>query len=317
MVMSPSGLRGAGMKILVIGGCGFIGSHIVDALLRDGHEVRVLTLVPERFRQPLPGVDYRFGSFLDPSTLAAAVTGMDAVFHVASTTFPTTADKDPRADVRDNLLGTMGVVETMLDCGVRRLLFLSSGGTVYGIPETVPIPETHPLRPIASYGIVKATIEHFLNHYRRTRDLSVVIIRASNPVGARQSSIGIQGVVATFLDKIASGEPIEIWGDGSVVRDYVDVVDLAEFCALAGTGDRDGPYNAGSGIGTSINEIVELVRDVTGRPVVPVHRDCRPSDVPVSVLAMTKAEKDFGWSPKRSVREAIESAWAWRMSQGG
>ncbi len=145
---------------------------------------------------------------------------------------------------------------SMQRLGLSRILFLSSGGTVYGIPDTIPIPETHALRPINSYGIVKATIEHYLEMYRRTRGLSPIIVRASNPFGPRQAHSGVQGVISTFLRRILAGQPLEIWGDGTVVRDYLEVGDLAELCVRAGTSDREGAYNAGSGHGLSVNDIV-------------------------------------------------------------
>ena len=155
------------MRVLAIGGNGFIGSHVVDRLLAHGHSVRVFDRQPERFRAPLAGVDYRFGDFADKMALVEALTGVDAVFHLLSTTLPGTADLDPKTDIHDNLLGAIALFELMHGLGLRRILFLSSGGTVYGIPETIPIPETHALRPINSYGIVKASIEHYLEMYRR------------------------------------------------------------------------------------------------------------------------------------------------------
>ena len=190
------------MKLLVIGGCGFIGSHVVDKLLTYGHSVRVFDRQGERFRASLPGVDYCFGDFADRMALVEALSGVDVVYHLLSTTVPGTADLDPKTDVHDNLVGTINLLDSMERLGLVRILFLSSGGTVYGIPDTIPIPETHPLRPINSYGIVKATIEHYLQMYRRTRGLSPIIVRASNPYGPRQAHSGVQGVVSTFLRRI-------------------------------------------------------------------------------------------------------------------
>jgi UDP-glucose 4-epimerase len=299
------------MKILVLGGCGFIGSHVVDALLRAGHSVRVFDRQAERFRNPLARVDYRFGDFNDHMALAEAITGVDAVFHLISTTFPGTADLDPKTDVRDNLIGALQLIETMLSLNVSRLLFLSSGGTVYGIPEQVEIPETHPLRPVSSYGIVKAAIEHYLVAYRRSRGLSSVIIRASNPYGPRQGHSGVQGVISTFLGRIAAGEAIEIWGDGTVVRDYLDVVDLAALCVLAGTSRLEGPYNAGSGVGTSVNEIVEAIRIITGAQIETLYKPGRAADVPRSVLDCTRARTDFGWIARRPLADGLQSTWEW------
>lgn len=305
------------MKVLVIGGCGFIGSHVVDALLRAGHGVRVFDRQAERFRPPLPGVDYRYGDFNDRMAVAEAVAGVDSVFHLVSTTFPGTANLDPKTDVRDNLIGTLQLIETMLGLDIPRLMFLSSGGTVYGIPEQVPIPETHPLRPINSYGIVKVAIEQYLEMYRRTRKLSPLIIRASNPFGSRQGHTGIQGVVSTFLNQIAAGEPIEIWGDGTVVRDFLDVRDLAQLCVIAGTSEREGVYNAGSGTGTSLIELLETIRRTTGREVAPRFRPGRPIDVPVSILDCSAAAQDFGWRTAIPLDQAIADMWQWLMLARG
>src|SRR5271166_5741187 len=303
------------MKILVVGGCGFIGSHVVDALLRGGHVVRVFDRQSERFRPPLAQVEYRLGDFIDRMALAEAMTGVDAVFHLVSTTFPGTAALDPQTDVRENLIGTLQLIETMLSVDVNRLLFLSSGGTVYGIPDQALIHETHPLRPVGSYGIVKVAIEHYIETYRRTRGLSTVIIRASNPFGPRQGHSGVQGVISTFLRRVAAGEAIEIWGDGTVVRDYLDVADLAEICVLAGTSRHEGVYNAGSGIGTSVNEIVETIRKVTGAQFETHYKLGRAIDVPRSVLDCTRARTDFGWRPRYSLAEGIHNTWDWLRLQ--
>ena len=239
----------------MIGGSGFIGSHVVDKLLAHSHSVRVFARQPQRFRPALPGVvQYHFGDFADRMALVEAVAGVDAVFHLRSTTVPGTGDLDPEVDIRDNLIGTINLLELMDRLGVRRILFVSSGGTVYGVPEILLIPESHPLRPLGSYGIVKVTIEHYLDMYRRLHGFFPIVIRASNPFGPRQAHSGVQGVVSTFLRRIAAREPIETWGDG-VVRDYFAVQDLAEFSVLAGTSARQGVYNAGSGRGASINQI--------------------------------------------------------------
>jgi UDP-glucose 4-epimerase len=299
------------MKVLVIGGSGFIGSHIVDKLLLHGHGVRVFDRRPERYREPLRGVDYRFGDFADRMAVAEAVTGVDVVYHLVSTTLPGTADLDPKTDVQDNLVGAINLFESMHRIGLRRILFLSSGGTVYGIPEKVPIPESHPLRPISSYGIVKASIEHYLEMYRRTRGFSPIVVRASNPFGPRQAHSGVQGVISTYLRRVLAGEPIEVWGDGAVMRDYFDVADLAEFCARAGPSDGEGAYNVGSGRGMSINEIVAAVRNVTGSDFETIRKPARPIDVPRSVLDCSRAKSDFGWECKVDFDSALRSTWEW------
>jgi UDP-glucose 4-epimerase len=299
------------MRVLVIGGSGFIGSHVVDKLLTGGHSVRVFDRHAERFRAPLQGVDYCFGHFADTMALVEALSGVDAVFHLLSTTVPGTAELDPKTDVHDNLIGTINLLDSMQRLGLSRILFLSSGGTVYGIPDTIPIPETHALRPINSYGIVKASIEHYLEMYRQTRGLSPIIVRASNPFGPRQAHSGVQGVISTFLRRILAQQPLEIWGDGAAVRDYLEVGDLAELCVLAGTGDREGAYNAGSGHGLSLNEVVEAVRKVTNSEFKVIYKPSRPIDVRRSVLDCSRAKIVFGWECQTEFESGLRGAWNW------
>ncbi len=309
--MTPVPGVGSGRKVLVIGGCGFIGSHLVDALLRRGVNVRVFDRQVERFRPPLPGVDYRMGNFSDRMALVEAVSGVDVVVHLVSTTFPGTADLDPRTDIQDNLVATIGLLDSMVLLGIPRIVYLSSGGTVYGPPDCVPIPETHPLRPINSYGIVKVAIENYLGMYRRTRGLRPLILRPSNPYGPRQGHTGLQGVISTFLRRALHDEPIEVWGDGSVVRDFVDVRDLAELCARAVTSDVEGTFNAGSGQGVCVNEIIELVREITGRDLKTIYKPGRAIDVPRSVLDATSAHRTFDWSANTPLRQGLAENWQW------
>ena len=298
----------------MLGGCGFIGSYVVDALYRQGKSVRVFDRQAERFRAPLHGVDYRYGVFSDRMALIDAMAGVDCVVHLVSTTFPGTADLDPRTDVQDNLVGTINLLDSMISLGVRRIVYLSSGGTVYGIPESVPIPETHPLRPINSYGIVKVAIEHYLEMYRRTRGISPVILRASNPYGPRQAHTGVQGVISTFLRRALDVEPIEVWGDGTVLRDFIHVADIADLCAKAVTSDVEGVFNAGSGVGVSVNEIIQLVTEVSGRRIETIYKAGRKLDVPRNVLDVTQAKRVFDWSGQIPLREGIAQTWDWLQS---
>lgn len=302
------------MKVLVIGGCGFIGSHVVDSLLSHGHKVRVFDQQAERFRKPLHDVEYQFGNFNDRMAIIDALSGIDAVVHLVSTTFPTTADLDPRTDVLDNLGGTLSLLDAIVGLGVSRIVFLSSGGTVYGPPDILPIPEDHPLRPINSYGIVKCAIEHYLDMYRRTRGLSPVVIRAANPYGPRQGHAGMQGVISTFLNRTVAGEQIEIWGDGTVVRDYLHVRDLAELCSIVLSSDKTGPYNAGSGMGTSLNTIVGIIAGITGKKIDPIYKPSRAIDVQRSVLDVSRAKADFGWFCKIPMRDGVADTYAWMLN---
>ncbi len=230
------------MSVLVLGGCGFIGSHVVDALLVKNYQVRVFDQRPERFRSPCSGVEYFLGDFSDQAALIEALTGVETVFHLISTTFPGTSNVNPQADVADNLISTLNLLRTMVDLGIRRILFLSSGGTVYGVPDITPIPEDHPLRPINSYGIVKVAIEHYLEMFRRESKLSPIVIRPANPYGPRQAHVGVQGVVTTFMKQALEGKPIEIWGEGAIARDFFHVEDLARLCVTAAASETVGPF---------------------------------------------------------------------------
>ncbi len=298
------------MDVLVIGGNGFIGSHVVDECLARGYGVRVLDRRPEAFRDPLPAVDYAVGDLGDPPAVFEALAGVDAVIHLASTTVPATSNLDPVGDITGNLVATVRLLDTMRKAGVRRLVYLSSGGTVYGIPERDPVPEEHPLRPISSYGVVKVAIENYLAMEGHLHGLTHVVLRASNPYGPRQGHRGIQGLIGTLLWKAARGEGAEVWGDGSVVRDFIHVRDLARLCVLAAQSPRSACWNAGSGEGRSVAEVVEMVRRVAGGPDVE-RRLARAFDVPRVVLDVARVRRETGWSPGTPLDKGMAETWDW------
>lgn len=302
------------MDVLVIGGHGFIGGHVVDALLAGGHGVRVLDRRPDPFRAAPPGVDAVTGDLGDPAAVFEALAGMDAVIHLASTTVPSTAALDPVADIQGNLVATVRLLDVMRKAGVGRIVYLSSGGTVYGIPEADPVPEAHPLRPISSYGVVKVAIENFLAAEAHQGGLLPVVLRPSNPYGPRQGHRGIQGLIGTLLWRAARGEPVEIWGDGSVVRDYIHVRDLARLCVAALGAPASACWNAGSGEGRSVAEVIAQVQAVAGGPEV-VHRPGRPFDVPRVVLDTARARAESGWHPTISLEDGIKDTWDWVRAQ--
>ena len=299
------------MKVLVIGGCGFIGSHVVDKCLQQGLSVRVMDPRPELYRPPLPGVDYVFHSLSDHHRLADTLSGVDAVVHLASTTVPSTSNLDPAADISGNLVPTVRLLEAMRASGTRKLVFFSSGGTVYGIPTKDPVPEDHPLNPISSYGIVKLAIEQYLRMEQQLHGLEFVALRPANIYGQRQAQVGLLGVIGTYLRKVAEDAPIEIWGDGSVVRDFVHVEDIADLCHRALISGASGSFNAGSGEGTSISQIVDIIGQTTGRTLEPVYKPGRNFDVPRVVLDIARARATFGWQPAVPLRRGIGETWEW------
>lgn len=302
------------MKVLVLGGNGFIGSHVVDHLLDAGHKVRVFDRAPERYRSPIKQVEYRLGGFDDSFQVAEALQGMDAVCHLISTTVPGTSNLNPVADIQSNLVNTVHLLDQMRKQGLSRILYLSSGGTVYGNLEGSPVSENHPLRPISSYGIVKVAIENYMHMYQQLYGLEPVILRPSNPYGSRQGHAGVQGLIGTLLARSLAGEALEIWGDGSVVRDYMHVDDLARLCVTAMESESCGVFNAGSGEGSSINEIIELIRAATTEVLQVNYREGRAFDVKEVVLDISRAKEEFGWQPEISLSDGIKEQLQWLRS---
>lgn len=299
------------MKVLLIGGSGFIGSHLCDLLLREGHEVRVYSRGLEKYRQPLAEVEYILGDFADQFALSEALIGVDCVVHLVSSTVPGTSNIDPAADIATNLVPTVNLLDLMRQTGPSRLVFLSSGGTVYGDPESLPVSEDHPLRPTCSYAVVKIAIEQYLSMYMNLYGIQSIVLRASNPYGPRQGRLNVQGLIATFLSRMLDGKPLEIWGDGEIVRDYFYVSDLAELCLRAVESEATGIYNAGSGVGTSINEVLDLVGEVTGIDPEVRKVASRKFDIGRIYLDIEAACDTFSWQPEVALHDGISRHWQW------
>lgn len=299
------------MNVIVFGGCGFIGSHVVDTLLASGHSVTVFSRSKERFRGSHQNVKYVLADFKDRGAIAESLRGHDAVVHAISTTVPGTANLDPISDVSENLIGTIGLLELIRDAGISKIVYLSSGGTVYGAVPRRPVSEEHPLNPINSYGVVKAAIERYLEIFHRSFGLQYVVIRAANPYGKRQGKSGVQGVVASFMRCLQEGRPIEIWGDGSIIRDYLHVSDLAGLCVMALESNACGTFNAGSGRGLSLLQVADVVTEVAGVPVEKKFFPGRQIDVPYSVLDIKKAFETFNWAPTTDFADGVRDTWGW------
>lgn len=284
---------------LVIGGSGFIGQYLVERLLEAGQEVRTLDLGPSRFSHPR--LTHWSGSFLQHELLHEAMTGVDCVYHLAATTMPREADMNPMRDCAENVVGTLGILDVALARNVRRLVFTSSGGTVYGPTEIVPIPESHPTYPINAYGASKLACEKYLRLYNGRGDeapLSTLSLRVANPYGPRQNTRKAQGALTTFAAQAVRGEVIQIWGDGSVERDFIHVRDVVRAIQLAGESTVSGAeINIGSGVGTSLNQLLALIEDALGQPVAREYRPARGFDVPRNFLDISRAEEVFGWTP--------------------
>jgi UDP-glucose 4-epimerase len=303
---------------LVLGGAGFIGSHVAEALAQEGHRVRVFDR-PHVDRLPLflrhGGFEVFTGDFLNPEALIPALRGTEIVFHLVSTTLPQNSSDNPVYDVESNVLGTLRLLALCRRQQVRKVVFVSSGGTVYGVPRSVPIDESHPTEPISSYGIHKLTIEKYLHLAHRLHGLDYCILRPSNLYGPRQRLDTAQGAVAVFLDRALRDMPIQIWGDGSVVRDYVYVGDAVAGIVKA-SHLKDGPklFNIGSGNGVSLKQLLAEIEKLLGRAVKVEHTAARAIDVPVNVLDSTLARRHLGWSARTPLGEGLRRTCEWLRS---
>ncbi|MEB0224699.1 NAD-dependent epimerase/dehydratase family protein [Pseudomonas sp. 10S4] len=307
------------MKITVFGGGGFIGSTIVDRLLLDGHSIRVFERprVGE-YRKFLPheNVEWMTGDLLATSDINKAVEGVDAVLHLVSTTLPKSSNEDPIYDVQSNLIASLQLLNAMVAHKVGRIVFISSGGTVYGSPKYIPIDEKHPTDPEVSYGITKLAIEKYILMYGHIHGIKPVILRVANPYGERQRVETAQGAVGVFIHNVLKQVPIEIWGDGSVQRDFLHVSDVAEaFAKSISYSGNAGVFNISSGVGTSLNSLLELIGEVSGAEVSRVYKPGRSFDVPVSVLSNDLAREELGWSPQVSMKEGIARTFEWAKKE--
>lgn len=303
------------MKCLILGGGGFLGSHLSEALLAEGRAVRIFDR-PNllRFRSFLSNeaVEWYEGDFINREQIAQAVAGCDVIYHLVSTTLPRSSNENPAYDVETNIIGTIHLLEAAQEHKIKKFVFVSSGGTIYGIPQAVPIQESHPTEPICSYGITKLAIEKYINLFHLLHDIEYCVLRLANPYGERQRIAAAQGAVVVFLDKALRNEEIEIWGNGTVVRDYFHVSDAAAALtkALAYKGSER-VFNIGSGIGHSLNDIIEAIETLLGATVKRTYLPARTFDVPVSVLDISKAAKLLNWKPQVSFAEGLYRTAQW------
>jgi UDP-glucose 4-epimerase len=297
--------------VLVVGGNGFIGSHVVDALARRGHQVSAFDRFGRsRTQFTAAGVRVLAGDFLNADDVRRAVAGQDRVVHMLSTTDPASAENDPTVDVRTNLLSSIDLLAACADAGVGRVVFASTGGAIYGDQQKTVFSEEDPTLPVSPYAIGKLAIEHYLRYFRRKRGLASSVVRISNPYGPRQNPDKRQGVIPIFLRRLADGQPVTVFGDGSMVRDYVYVADVAEMVADITVGDpQHDVYNLGSGRGHSLDEIIRSIEQVTGREVVREHQPAPATFVDHVTLATERFEGEFPTRPTTTLAEGIRRTW--------
>jgi UDP-glucose 4-epimerase len=293
------------MKILVLGGSGFIGTHIVDALINNGFGVRVFDRNSFSSIHPIELVCAEFD---DPMSLSEALIDIDLVIHLVSTSVPSTSNNDPISDINGNLVNTVRLLELMRKNNVKNIIYFSSGGTVYGHPKTEIMDETHTNAPVCSYGVVKLAIEKYLYMYSNLYGLKSCVLRPSNPYGSGQKRMGVQGFIGTCINHALNGTTLNIWGDGSVIRDYIHVSDVVSATLSAVNIMPSSTYNISSGVGYSLNEIIKIVEEVTDKKINVEYKAGRDFDIPKMVLNNNKAVNELGWTPRMNIEQGIAEA---------
>ncbi len=303
------------MRVLVTGAAGFIGTHLVSNLAQSGVSVVVI----DRNKSLLPTISSNIRHVVTDITNSAAISsalqGVDVVYHLAWSGLPLSSNEDPNLHIASNLTPTIVLLEACAKSSVKRVVFLSSGGAVYGHAAKLPITEKHPTHPLSIYGVTKLAVESYLDFYWRQYNLDYVVLRPSVPYGESQNTRRGQGAVGVFLRAAITNAPITLWGGREVSRDFFYVGDLVKAClAAADEGVKRGVYNIGGGKAISLGNLLNMVEEITNTKIsvtcAPA-RNCDPSSI---CLDITKARHGLCWEPEVELSVGIERTWTWLKS---
>ena len=302
-------------RIVVLGGCGFIGSHICRALVRRGSQVRIFDRVSagrELVIDIESSMEIVEGDIARPDDVINALDGCDTVIHLVHTTVPGSSMIDPAYDVESNVVSSVRWLQRLAETKIRKILFVSSGGTVYGQPKCNLIDEAHPTDPISSYGITKLMIEKYLAIYAAMCGVEYLILRPSNVYGEGQRLNTGQGVIGVLADRALRGEPLEIWGTGEALRDYLYIDDfvaaIVELMAYAGPHRL---FNVSASKGRSLNDIIAILGRELGHAPEVIYKPARGFDVLVNVLDSSRLRSETGWEPRVSLEEGVSRVARW------
>jgi UDP-glucose 4-epimerase len=301
------------VKILVTGGAGFIGSHVVDAYIEAGHEVIIVDNLSTGKRENVNPRATFFEIDIRSPDLDELLReyGPQVINHHAAQMDVRKSVADPLFDMDVNIRGTLHLLELSRKLDVERFIFACTGGALYGEAERLPVEESHPIRPISPYGVSKRAAELYCLLYRSAWDLPTAVLRYANVYGPRQDAFGEAGVVAIFTMAMLRGRTPTIYGDGSIVRDFVYVQDVVRANLLALERDIVEPVNIGTGAGTSVGQLYELLSEIVGFPGPPRYAPPRAGDVKANILCCRRAEEALGWSAstdmKAGLRLTVES----------
>lgn len=300
------------MRVLVLGGSGFIGSHVVDALLEESMDVWSMDRAGEKMRDAPGGVKFFRNEFGNRGAQEDILKqGVDVIVHLISSTIPSSSNKDPVFDIQSNLVETVELLNLAVKHHVKRVVFVSSGGTIYGNQKKQPIPESASLWPLCSYGIVKSAIEKYLYMFQELYGIETVSIRLANPYGERQDPGKPLGAISVFLYKALKGEPIEIWGDGNIIRDYIYIEDVKKAVLRCVVQENiSSCYNIGSGQACSLNDIIKVMNEMGLTPDVN-YQERRGYDIDSVVLDCSRANRELGWKADISLRDGMKKSFDW------
>jgi UDP-glucose 4-epimerase len=319
LIESPESVIIGSKIALVTGAAGFIGSHLVDRLITDGFEVTGIDDLSSGKIENLPaGFDLREMDIRSPEVQqVVADVRPDFVFHLAAQISVSISAREPQLDADVNVGGALNLLEGIraVEGKSTKVIYITSGGTAYGDPEIVPADENTPIRPLSPYGASKYAVETYLPIYQKLCGLEYSIIRLANIYGPRQDPHGEAGVVAIFAKAMLAGKPLTIFGDGKDERDYVFVGDVVDAIVRAGNGSLQGPFNVGTGVGTSTNRIFELVSKFCGHATPAVHGPPRPGDINRISLDSSRAGRELAWSAQVDIEDGFKTTIEWFKQQ--
>ncbi|HEX9155475.1 MAG TPA: NAD-dependent epimerase/dehydratase family protein [Nitrospira sp.] len=297
------------MKVLVTGGAGFIGSHLVDRLVQEGHEVIIVDNLATGKRRNINRAARFYKLDIQSWRLERVFRNErpNVVMHLAAQMDVRKSVEDPMFDAQVNILGTLNVLQQAVRHGVRKVVFSSSGGAIYGEQEIFPAPESHVTNPLSPYGLSKLCGEQYLSYYQRISGLQVVSLRYANVYGPRQDPEGEAGVVAIFIQKLLNNEQAVINGNGRQTRDFVFVEDVVEANLAMMGQETQGTYNVGTGVETSINDLFRILIQHTGSTCKEVHGPAKKGEQARSVIDSAKLRHELSWEPKTGLSEGLKT----------
>lgn len=298
-------------KILITGGAGFIGSNIAEIATKQGHFVRVLdNLSTGHLNNLVKEVEFVKGDITDPKIVRSAMEGIDFVLHYAAQASVVVSTENPQLDCNINVVGTVNILQQALKSHIKHVIFASTGGAIYGNVKHLPAPETTPKNPLSPYGVSKASAEYFCEYYKR-RGLPVTILRFANVYGPKQDIRGEAGVISIFLGNIIAGKPLIVYGYGKPTRDYIFVKDLAKLNMMILDKPIPEVVNVGTGKEISLNELLEVIKEVTGKNWELEYKPLRSGEVERISLDVSKITELTDWKAETPLKIGIQEVWKW------